>query len=121
MRSTDSQRPPPPPTTHAQRNTALPLQRSRNARVHRAAGHTLTSNQLQAQSHAAATAKRGAAMHTRQHKAAIAILRHSTLLATLTTAPAMNTQRRAFHVARLTQPRFFTVSQVQCTPYAHAN
>jgi hypothetical protein len=45
VRSTDSQRPPPPPTTQAQRNTALPLQRSRNARVHRAAGRTNTSNQ----------------------------------------------------------------------------
>jgi hypothetical protein len=36
MRSTDCQRPPQPPTTHAQRSTTLPLQRSGNARVHAA-------------------------------------------------------------------------------------
>ncbi len=34
VRSTDCQRPPPPPTTHAQRYTALPLQRGGNARAH---------------------------------------------------------------------------------------
>jgi hypothetical protein len=55
---------------------------------------------------------RSAATHTRQHKAAIAILRRSTLLTALETAPTMT----ASYVARMTHTRFFTFSKAQCAP-----
>jgi hypothetical protein len=78
---------------------------------------TNTSKPSQTQFHAAlrrhtsATAKRSAATHTRQQKAAIAILWHSTLLTALETAPAV----RASYVARMTQPRCITFRR----PNAH--
>jgi hypothetical protein len=57
-----------------------------------------TQSHAALRSHTAVTAKRSAATHTRQHKAAIAILRHSTLLGltALETAPTMS----ASYVAR---------------------
>jgi hypothetical protein len=56
----------------------------------RAITHKLSQAALRG--HTAATARRGAATDTRQHKSAIAILRHSTLVAALETAAAMHAQ-----------------------------
>ncbi len=124
VRRTDCQEPPQPPTTHAQRSTALPLQRGSTARMHTAQRdtHTHTRNQPPTQSHAAlrrhtaATARRGAPTHTRRHQSAIAILRYSTHITALDTSAGNARPTRALHIARKTQPRFFTFSRAQRVP-----
>jgi hypothetical protein len=123
VRYMDCQRPQPqPPTTHAQRNTALPLQRGGNARVHAA--------QRPAHTHEQPTDKNSPTQRcavTQQpprdvvKQRAIVILRHSTQVTALDTSAGNTRPRRAFYIARMTQPRFLTFSQAQCTPHAHAD
>jgi hypothetical protein len=90
------QRPLQPPTANARRNTALLLSNAavthtctQRSGVHTHEQSTSKPSHAALRSHTAATARRGAETHTRQQQA---ILRHSTLLTALDTAPAMRTQ-----------------------------
>jgi hypothetical protein len=121
VRRTDCQRPPQPPTSHAQRDTAPPHCNAAavtHASTQRSETHvhdqSTTQSHAALRSHTAATAKPGAATRTRQHKSAVAILRYNTLLTALETAPAT-------YIARITQPRCFTFSQVRSAPHAYAD
>jgi hypothetical protein len=84
--------------TCATRHRSPAATRWQRTRARSAARRTNMSDQPQTQSHAAlrshtaAIARRGAATHTRQHKSAIAILRYSTVVTALATAPAMHAQ-----------------------------
>jgi hypothetical protein len=117
VRNMDCQRPTPPPTTRAQYRSPTVTRRQRT-RARSAAGHTQTrainrkeQSHALLRSHTSITARRGAAARTRQREFAIAILRHSTLVTALDTAPAMHTQD-AHWTARLCRS--------QRTPHAHA-
>jgi hypothetical protein len=128
VRSTDCQRPPQPPTTHAQRSTDLPLQRSGNTRVHAAQRDAHTHEQSTAErnprsaspsrtSHSETRCSNAhATTHIRNRDTAV---QHPTHCARDSAGYARPT--RAFCIAPMTQPRFFTYSQAQRAPRAHAD
>jgi hypothetical protein len=108
--ATDNTRATPLPNCNAAVTHAC-TQRSETHKHEQSTANTIA--RCAAQSHTShSEALRSAATHTRQHKAAIAILRHSILLTALETAPTMS----ASYVARMTHTRCFTFSQAQRAP-----
>jgi hypothetical protein len=116
VRNMDCQRPPQPPTTHTQ-----PLQRAiTQASTQRSETHINEQSAANTSS-----MQRCAATQQPQRDAVQRRTRDNTNPQSqyCGTAPSAGNARprRAFYIARMTQPQCFTFAMAQCTPHAHAD